>query len=153
MAEKKLKILFLSPEAVPFAKTGGLADVAGALPKALKQIGADIRIVLPLYRIVRKGDFKIDPLIRNLEVPFGKENLAANVLETKTEEGVPVYLVEREDLYDRPNLYGNAQGDYYDNLERFTFFSHTALRLTQALSFKSDRERPVTDNFSSGKIP
>ena len=56
MAEE-LRILFLSPEVVPFAKTGGLADVAGALPGALKRLGADVRLVLPLYRMVREKDF------------------------------------------------------------------------------------------------
>jgi starch synthase len=138
MMAEKLKILFLSPEVVPFAKTGGLGDVAGALPAALKRLGTDVRLALPLYRIVREGNFKMSPLVKDLEISLGKEKLAANVLETKTEDGVPVYLIEREDLYDRPNLYGNARGDYYDNLERFTFFSHAALRLTQNLSFRPD---------------
>ena len=134
----ELRILFLSPEAVPFAKTGGLADVAGALPGALKQFGADVRLVLPLYRIVREGDFETRPLLDNLEVPLGKEKLTANVLEANTASDITVYLVERDDMYDRPNLYGNSRGDYYDNLERFTFYCHAALSLTQALSFKPD---------------
>ncbi len=135
---EQLKVLFLSPEVVPFAKTGGLADVAGALPTALKRMGADVRLVLPFYRVIREGDFKANLLLKNLEVPMGSESLTADVLETRTEDGIPVYLVDREDLYDRPNLYGNARGDYYDNLERFTFFSHAALRLTQALKFEPD---------------
>ena len=135
---EKLKILFLSPEAVPFAKTGGLADVAGSLPAALKRLGADVRLVLPLYRIVRETDFKMRTLLKDLEVPLGKGTLMANVLESRTGDGVITYLIEREDMYDRPNLYGNARGDYYDNLERFTFFSRAALRLTQALSFSPD---------------
>jgi starch synthase len=74
MAEK-LKVLFLSPEVVPFAKTGGLADVAGALPAALKRLGTDVRLVLPLYRSVREGDFETRPLLDDLEVPLGKEKL------------------------------------------------------------------------------
>jgi starch synthase len=131
-----LKVLFLSPEAVPFAKTGGLADVAGALPNALKRLGADVHMALPLYRIVHEGDFETLPLLKNLEVSLGAEILAANVLGTHTEEGVPVYLIEREDLYDRPHLYGTPEGDYYDNLERFTFFAHAALKTAEALSFK-----------------
>lgn len=137
MAEK-LKVLFLSPEAVPFAKTGGLADVAGALPAALKRLGVDVRLVLPLYRIVREGDFETRPLLENLEVPLGKEKLTADVLEAKTADDIPVYLIERDDMYDRPNLYGNARGDYYDNLERFTFYAHASLRIAEAISFKPD---------------
>jgi starch synthase len=132
------RILFLSPEAVPFAKTGGLADVSGALPAALEALGVDVRLVLPFYRTVREKGFKTGPPLKDLSVPLGKESLRAHVFETRTEEGLPVYLVEREDLYDRPNLYGNAGGDYYDNLERFTFFCHAALRLTTALSFHPD---------------
>lgn len=135
MAEN-MKILFLSPEATPFAKTGGLADVAGSLPAALKRLGADVRLILPYYRVVREGNFEIRPLFENLDVPLGKERLKANVLETQTEDAVPVYLVEREDLYDRPNLYGSATGDYYDNLERFTFFAYAALRIAESLPFR-----------------
>jgi starch synthase len=137
MAEK-LKVLFLSPEAVPFAKTGGLADVAGALPAALKRLGVDVRLVLPLYRSVREGNFETRPLLDDLEVTLGKEKLTADVLEAKTADDIPVYLIERDDMYDRPNLYGNAQGDYYDNLERFTFFAHASLRIAEAISFKPD---------------
>ena len=134
----KLKVLFLSSEVVPFAKTGGLADVAGALPGALKRMGADVRLVLPYYRLVREGNFQIRPVLRDLKIPLGGETLTVNVLETHTEDGVPVYLIERDDLYDRPNLYGSAVGDYYDNLERFSFFSHAALILSEALLFSPD---------------
>jgi starch synthase len=134
----KLRVLFLSPEVVPFAKTGGLADVAGALPAALKRLGTDVRLVLPLYRGVREGDFDTRPLLDNVEIPLGKEKFTANVLETKTADDIPVYLVERDDMYDRPNLYGNARGDYYDNLERFTFFAHASLHIAEAISFKPD---------------
>ncbi len=136
--DKALKILFLSPEAVPFAKTGGLADVAGALPAALKGLGNDVRLILPLYRVVREGDFPMRSVVEALEAPLGREKLVARILKTETEDGVPVYLIQREDLYDRPNLYGNEIGDYYDNLERFTFYAHAALRLCDALSFGPD---------------
>lgn len=134
----KLKVLFLSSEVVPFAKTGGLADVAGSLPGALRQLGVDVRLVLPYYRLVREGNFQVRTVLKDLEIPLGGEMLTANVLETQTEDGVPVYLIERDDLYDRPNLYGSAVGDYYDNLERFSFFSHAALILSEALLFSPD---------------
>ncbi|MBW1773383.1 MAG: glycogen/starch synthase, partial [Deltaproteobacteria bacterium] len=94
-----MKILFLSPEATPFAKTGGLADVAGALPLALKGLGMDVRLVLPLYRTVRNGDFDIYPLGEDLEIPMGKQRLKAGIRGFRTEEGVPVYFIEREDFY------------------------------------------------------
>jgi starch synthase len=136
MLKDALNVLFLSPEVVPFAKSGGLADVAGSLPIALKRLGLDVRLVLPFYQIIREGNYEVRPILKKLEVPLGKENFRTNVLETQLRPGVPVYLIEREDLYDRPNLYGNPGGDYYDNLERFSFFAHAALRLTEALSFK-----------------
>ncbi len=135
---EKTKVLFLSPEAVPFAKTGGLADVAGALPPALKRLGLDVRLVLPLYRTVHEKNIETTLLLEKFPVPLGTQTLTAKVLQAVTQEGIPFYLIEREDLYDRPNLYGNSQGDYYDNLERFTFFCHAALRLAAELSFYPD---------------
>jgi len=135
---EKLKVLFLSSEAVPFAKTGGLADVAGALPAALKRLGVDVRLVLPYYRTARDAGLQIYPRLSDLEVPFGNEILAVDVLESKTTEGVPAYLIDREDMYDRLNLYGNDRRDHYDNLERFSFFSHATFALTEAVSFLPD---------------
>jgi starch synthase len=136
--EEALRVLFLSPEAVPFAKSGGLADVAGSLPTALKRLGADVRLVLPYYRMVREGNFEIRPLLTRLDIPFGSEKLPARIYECRMDAEVPVYLVDREDLYDRPNLYGDARGDYYDNLERFSFFAHAALTLADKVSFGPD---------------
>ena len=124
-----LKILMVSPEAVPLAKTGGLADVAGSLPPALLRQGVEAALVLPAYRTVLESGLSWHPMIRDMDVPLGNATLKANVLESQTAEGVRVYLIEREDLFDRPNLYGNHHGDYYDNLERFSFFCHGALRL------------------------
>jgi starch synthase len=133
-----LKILFLAPEAVPFAKTGGLADVAGSLPGALAQLGADVRLVLPLYRAVRDQTIETRALCQGVEIPLGNLTLKADIRETGTEEGIPVYFVEREDMYDRPNLYGTGMGDYYDNLERFAFFSCAALQAAQSAGFMPD---------------
>jgi starch synthase len=131
-----LKVLFLSPEAVPFAKTGGLADVAGALPNALRHLGVEVEVMLPLYRVVREREFQARPLLKDLAVPLGNSELTAQVLGAETEAGLSVYFIEREDLYDRPNLYGTPLGDYYDNLERFTFFAHAALETATTLSLK-----------------
>ncbi|MBN1626331.1 MAG: glycogen synthase GlgA, partial [Deltaproteobacteria bacterium] len=135
---ENIKVLFLSSEVMPFAKTGGLADVAGSLPVALKHAGIDVRLVLPFYRIIRESPFKNRMLISDLEVPFGERTLKADVFETSISEDIPVYLVKREDLFDRPGLYGNSKGDYYDNLERFSFFSHASLRTAQAAGFSPD---------------
>lgn len=131
----KIKLLFLSPEVVPFAKTGGLADVAGSLPAALKKLGVDVRVGLPYYRTVKEQGLSTKTALTGLEVPLGNLTLRGGVLETETDDGVPVYFFEREDLFDRPNLYGTPEGDYYDNLERFAYFSRAALLFVKQIGF------------------
>jgi len=128
-----MKVLFLASEATPFVKSGGLADVAGALPVALKELGLEVSLVLPYYRRIRELDLRPETVVKQLPVPLGREQMPADVLRVFTEEGLPVYLIDREDLYDRPNLYGNALGDYYDNVERFVYFSQAALMAAEAL--------------------
>ena len=76
---KAMKVLFISAEAIPFAKTGGLADVAGSLPAALKRLGIDVFMGLPFYRFVREGNFALRLLMDNLKVPFGAGELVARV--------------------------------------------------------------------------
>jgi starch synthase len=134
----KLKVLFLSPEVVPFAKTGGLADVAGSLPSALKKLGMDVRVGLPYYRTIKAQELTTNTIIQELEVPVGDLVLRGDVLGLETEDEIPVYLFEREDLFDRPNLYGTPRGDYYDNLERFTYFSRAALVFARDVGFDFD---------------
>ena len=148
---KQLKILFLSPEAVPFAKTGGLGDVAGSLPPALRRLGVDVRLVLPLYAMVRKSGADMRLIGEDLKVPLGSSRLTARIWESQTAQNTPLYLIEREDLFDRPNLYGNSSGDYYDNLERFSFFCHGALRLAEELSFCPDLVH--CHDWQSGLVP
>ncbi|MCK4728795.1 MAG: glycogen/starch synthase, partial [Desulfobacterales bacterium] len=72
-----------------------------------------------------------------LEVPLGDKTLPCDVLETRTSEGILVYFFDREDLFDRANLYGNQDGDYPDNLERFAYFSRAALVLQKSPGFVS----------------
>ena len=133
-----MKILFVSAEVVPFAKTGGLGDVAGSLPVALKRLGVEVCLGLPFYRNVREGNFEPRLLLGNLKVPFGNEELPARVWEARRYKDIPVYLIERDDMYDRPNIYGDPSGDYYDNFERFAFFTRAVLSMAEALSIKPD---------------
>jgi starch synthase len=136
--EPTLKILFVSSEVVPYAKSGGLADVAGALPQALKDAGMDVRIIMPLYPSIKKVMLEKTPAIEKIPVPLGDLQLASKAYVTKSGKRVQTYFVHREDLFFRPGLYGSTAGDYYDNLERFTFFCHAALRITRELEFKPD---------------
>jgi starch synthase len=124
---KPLKIWFLASEVAPFAKTGGLADVAGSLPASLKGLGMDVRVGLPFYQMAKNGGFETTSVLEGLEVPLGNRVLKGDILETSTQEGVPVYLFDGEGLFDRPGLYGSSRGDYPDNLERFSFFCRAAL--------------------------
>ncbi len=112
--------------------------MVGALPGAIKELGCDVRVGLPLYRIVKETCGETRTAVRELEVPLGKDVLKCSVLETRNRDGVPVYLFEREDLFDRPNLYGTPDEGYYDNLERFAFFSRAALIFIKEFGFKPD---------------
>ena len=123
----RLRILVMASEVAPFAKTGGLADVAGALPRALLGLGHDVRILLPKYRgaEAHAGDTRL--VVPGLRVPLGDRSTEGALLEGRAASGVPVYLLEHEHYYNRDGLYGTADGDYWDNCERFVFFSRAAL--------------------------
>jgi starch synthase len=137
MAKQPERILMISPEAVPFAKTGGLADVAGALPIALTKLGLDVRLLLPLYSMVRQSGVALTKVAENLTVPFSFFSLSFDVYEARV-EGLTCYLVERDEFFDRRYLYGTPKGDYFDNLERFMFLAKTVLPLCQTVKFAPD---------------
>ncbi len=133
-----LRIFFLSPEVAPFAKTGGLADVAGALPKALREMGCDIRVAMPYYRMVKKGKFTASVLYEDTEIPLFGEILKDDIFLTEADAGVPLYLINKDEYFDREYLYGTPKGDYFDNVERFTYFSRMAFLLCKRLGFQPD---------------
>jgi len=135
---KPLRVLFVTSEAVPFAKTGGLADVAGALPKFLKGLGCEVKTVMPYYRMVRKSGLPIQPAERSLEVTLGNETLQADLYQCELNGTNTVYFIGREEFFDREHLYGTPRGDYFDNAERFAFFSKAALAFCQSMNFSPD---------------
>ena len=135
MAES-LNVLFLSPEAAPFAKTGGLADVAGSLPKALKGVGCDIRVAMPYYRMAKKRDFTVSLLYEDVEIPLFGEVLKGDIFLTEADGRVPLYLINKDEYFDREYLYGTPKGDYFDNVERFVYFSRMAFLLCKKLNFQ-----------------
>jgi len=153
----RLKILFVVSECVPFAKTGGLGDVAGALPLALASRGHDVRIVLPRYRSAMKH--LVDPsgaplpgvrrLAAPLGVPVGGHELWSAVWEARLDPRVEgggrstgplprMYLLEHDTFFDRGGIYGDAHGEFGDNLARYTFLCRGALQLCRAVSFFPD---------------
>jgi starch synthase len=131
----RLKILFVSSEVAPYAKTGGLADVTGSLPKALTSLGLDVRIVLPLYQVVKNGGFNLQELVPCLPVPLPWQVSPAKVFTLKPTNDVPVYFIENDEYYDREYIYSTPQGDYPDNAQRFIFFCRAIPELLKKLDF------------------
>ena len=129
-----MRILLASSEVAPFAKTGGLADVAGALPKALAKLGHDVRVVLPKYRMVDAKRNGLRPALASLPVPVAGRMEQAAVWEGAI-ESAPVYFVQHDGYYDRDALYQTKEGDYPDNAERFAFFSRAILEMIRPLHF------------------
>lgn len=143
-------ILMVSSEAVPFAKSGGLADVAGTLPKAIVDNGYDIRVVLPLYRTI-KDKFKKDMTkLCSFNVRLGWRNQTANIYEYKlqTEKGNTLiyYLIQNDYYFERDSLYG-----FNDDGERFMFFSKAVLEMLPQVGFKP--EMIHCNDWQTGTIP
>jgi starch synthase len=124
-----MKIGMISPEIVPFAKTGGLADVVGTLATALERQGHDLCLVMPAYRSVLQGDFSLQETAIRFSVPISDGREEALVLQARIGNNVVVYLVRNDRYFDRESLYGTSQGDYSDNAERYAFFSRAALEI------------------------
>ncbi|MFH1062079.1 MAG: glycogen synthase GlgA [Candidatus Omnitrophota bacterium] len=120
-----MKVLFCSSEVVPFAKTGGLADVAGTLPLELAKLGINIKIVLPYYKTIDPKKFKLKRL---------DEDTLMAILQDK----VTVYFLENKKYFDRSSLYQYYGVDYKDNLERFTYYCQQTLKLAKKIKFKPD---------------
>ena len=124
---QRLKILFLASEVAPFAKTGGLADVAAALPRALAALGHDVRVLMPKHRGVEAHVADLRVAVPQIRVPLGDRTAEGQLLVGRGPSGPPVYFLVHDHYYDREGLYGTADGDYWDNCERFTFFCRGAL--------------------------
>jgi starch synthase len=133
-----MNILIAASEVTPYVKTGGLADVAGALPKYLKKHGHDVRVILPKYRAIDGVKYNLQALPYRLSVQVGAETEDFRLKHTKTPEGVDVYFVENMRYFNRPGIYGDKHGDYGDNRERFIFFSRAVLEAVKALMFRPD---------------
>jgi len=132
-----MKILFVASEVSPFAKTGGLADVAGALPRVLRKKGHDVRIIMPLYRCVAEGGFTIKKARKGVEVLINGV-LERGMLRQTALDDIPVYLLEKKEYFHRPYLYGTPAGDYPDNSKRFGFFAHGVVDILKRLDFRPD---------------
>lgn len=120
-----MKIAMALSEVVPFAKTGGLADVGSALPLALEYCGHEVIVIMPGYKCIRDAKLKIS-------------RLSNDVSFTTIGKNIKVYFIEDSVYFNREGLYGDKNGDYRDNLERFAFFCRRGLDLLKEIDFKPD---------------
>jgi starch synthase len=135
---QKLKILMVASEVYPYAKTGGLADIAGSLPKALKQMGHDIRVIMPKHKVVAQCPLGIRPMGLDITVPIGKTRKMGFLYTGNLNGGIPVYFVGNESYFSRNPIYGTRHGDYPDNAERFIFFCRSVLETCKSIGFQPD---------------
>lgn len=133
-----MKIAFVSSEMVPFAKTGGLADVVGTLAKELRLLGHEVVAFLPRYKMVNPSIFKTEIALEDIEVKMGSDTESGKVLKHFTPEGMTVYFIEHKQFYHRDELYGTVAGDFPDNDRRFIFFQRAVLETIKKLKWKPD---------------
>ncbi len=127
-----MKVLYAASEAVPFIKSGGLGDVAGALPSALMKKGAEVRVVLPLYQEIPEELKKTMRRIEEIWVPLAWRNQYCGIYEAKVGD-VVYYLLDNKYYFGRKGLYG-----HFDDAERFAFFSRAILHILRYIDFQPD---------------
>ncbi len=126
-----MHIAFAASECVPFSKTGGLADVVGALPRALAAAGHQVSVYLPRYRQTKLTDAQT--VVRSITVPFDDRYRFCSVVTAGNHSGIKFYFVDYPPFFDRDALYGTSAGDYPDNAERFALFSRAVLEASKIL--------------------
>ncbi len=134
-----MEILYVTSEAVPFAKTGGLADVCGTLPKEVARLGHRTALILPGYRAALEEAGSVEPVPVDIRVPIGNKVVAGSLVRTTLAgSDAPVYLVCNDEYFDRPGIYGDAAGDYSDNCERYVFFCRAVLEAIHGTELAPD---------------
>jgi starch synthase len=134
-----MNIVEISSEAVPYAKTGGLADVVGALPKPMASAGHSVSLFLPFYRAAKRAAGDVEDTGVRVHVPLAGDKAVGQILKgTLPGSKVDVFFVRNDAFFDRDGLYGNASGDFPDNASRFIFFSRAVLEALDALGLKAD---------------
>lgn len=134
-----MNIVLIASEVAPFAKTGGLADVAGALPRYLAEQGAAVRVIMPLYRCVagRAQEFGLTQVLTRVPVDWAGGRQDFSVWESR-QNNFTVNFIEQREYFGRDGLYGTSVGDYPDNADRFAFFGKASLETIRALDFRPD---------------
>lgn len=140
-----MKVLIVASESHPFIKTGGLGDVIGALPKELKKLGIDVRVIIPKYKNIKEELTKDLKFLKAFNVQVGWRNQYCGILESIYED-VPYYLLDNEYYFKRDGLYG-----YYDDGERFAYFNRAVLEAIRQLNWKPDIIH--CNDWQAGMIP
>ena len=126
-----MHIAFVASECVPYSKTGGLADVVGALPRALASLGHQVSVYVPRYRQTKLDD--PETVVRSITVPFDDRYRFCSVVTAGTAAAVRYYFIDYPPYFDREGLYGSSSGDYPDNAERYALFSRAVLEASKIL--------------------
>jgi starch synthase len=126
-----MHIAFAASECVPFSKTGGLADVVGALPRALASLGHQVSIYIPRYRQTKLTH--AESVVKSITVPFDDRYRFCSVVSGGNQSDLQFYFIEYPPFFDREALYGTPAGDYPDNAERFALFSRAVLEASKIL--------------------
>ncbi len=147
-----MKVVFAASEIAPFAKTGGLADVAGSLPLEVCRLGYEVMAFLPRYKSVNvDGDKRFELVLKQLAIPMGRDRENARLFRFKHDSGVQFYFIDQPELFCRDELYGTAAGDYPDNDHRFVFFQRGVLEALKALKIEADILH--THDWQTGLLP
>ena len=133
-----MKILFAASEMTPYAKTGGLGDVVGALSSALRERGHEVTCCLPYHRSVAETAPEAKRIGLTLSIPLGSRAVTGDVLEWTQPDGVRVLFIRRDEFFDRSELYSTGVRDYEDNAERYLFFSKAVVELMGYPQFRPD---------------
>ncbi len=146
-----MRVLIVSSEIVPYAKTGGLADVTGTLPKVLRKMGVEADCIMPRYSQVDEKKFGLKSTGVRVKVPLGHREEEGEIYETVHDGVSKVYFVENDRYYAREFLYATKDGDYVDNAERFIFFSRSVLEFI----LKAEKRYDVIhcNDWQTGLIP
>ncbi|MCA9101330.1 MAG: glycogen synthase GlgA [Planctomycetales bacterium] len=147
-----MHILMATSEAVPFAKTGGLADVCGALPVELRRLGHQVSLIMPAYRHIHASGQRIHPTDVRFSIPIGNKTVTGGLLQsTLPDSDVPVYFVSQDEYFDRAELYREDGVDYIDNSERFVFFCRAVIEAIELLDLEVDVLH--ANDWPTGLIP
>ena len=131
-----MRVLIVAPELAPLATAGGLGDVIGSLPQALAALGCRVSVALPAYRRAMERVETFETAESNLPITLGNMHLTVDIISGELAGGISLYMVRRDEFFDRQGIYGNSDGEYFDNLERYIFFSRSIPVLCSALGLR-----------------